>query len=41
MVRKEIVMHLLAYNLIRLLMGHAAARHGRDLRRLSFAGTLL
>jgi IS4 transposase len=39
-VRKEIVMHLLAYNLIRLLMWHAAADHGRDLHRLSFTGTL-
>jgi hypothetical protein len=39
-VRKEIVMHLLAYNLIRLLMWHAAAEHGRNLHRLSFAGTL-
>jgi hypothetical protein len=39
-VTKEIVMHLVAYNLIRLLMWHAAARHGRDLHRLSFTGTL-
>jgi hypothetical protein len=39
-VTKEIVMHLVAYNLIRLLMWHAAAEHGRDLHRLSFAGTL-
>ena len=39
-VHKEIAMHLLAYNLIRLLMWHAARRHGRDLHRLSFAGTL-
>jgi hypothetical protein len=37
---KEIVMHLLAYNLIRLLMWHAAREHGRDLHRLSFTGTL-
>jgi hypothetical protein len=39
-VTKEIVMHLLAYNLIRLLMWHAARQHGRDLHRLSFTGTL-
>ena len=40
MVRKEIYMHLLAYNLIRQLMVCAAARHGRDLHRLSFAGAV-
>ena len=39
-VRKEIAMHLLAYNLIRLLMWQAARRHGRALHRLSFTGTL-
>ena len=39
-VRKEIAMHLLAYNLIRLVMWHAAHAHGRDLHRLSFTGTL-
>jgi len=39
-VRKEILMHLLAYNLIRLLMWQAARAHGRDLHRLSFVGTL-
>jgi len=39
-VRKEIAVHLLVYNLIRLLMWHAAVQHGRDLHRLSFAGTL-
>ena len=39
-VRKEIYLHLLAYNLIRALMWQAAARHGRPLHRLSFAGTL-
>ena len=33
-------MHLLAYNLIRLLMWQSASEHGRDLHRLSFAGTL-
>lgn len=39
-VTKEIVMHLVAYNLIRLLMWQAAREHGRDLHRLSFTGTL-
>jgi hypothetical protein len=39
-VRKEIVMHFLAYNLIRALMWQAAAEHGRPLHRLSFAGTM-
>jgi hypothetical protein len=39
-VRKEIAMHLLAYNLIRGLMWQATARHGRPLQRLSFAGTV-
>ncbi len=39
-IRKEIAMHLLAYNLIRFLMWQAAQRHGRDLHRLSFTGTL-
>ena len=37
---KELAMHLLAYNLIRLLMWQAARQHGRDLHRLSFTGTL-
>jgi hypothetical protein len=39
-VRKEIYMHLMAYNLIRCLMWQAAARHGRPLRALSFAGAV-
>jgi hypothetical protein len=39
-VRKEIAMHMLAYNLIRLVMWRAARAHGRDLHRLSFTGTL-
>jgi hypothetical protein len=39
-VGKEIYLHLLAYNLIRTLMWQAAAMHGRDLHRLSFAGTV-
>lgn len=37
MVRKEIVMHQLTYNLIRLLMARAAGAHGVDPHRLSFA----
>lgn len=39
-VRKEIHMHLLAYNLIRCLMWQAAETHRRDLHRLSFAGSV-
>jgi hypothetical protein len=39
-VRKEIHMHLLAYNLIRCLMWQAAAQHGSNLHRLSFAATV-
>jgi Transposase DDE domain len=39
-VRKEILMHLLAYNLIRALMWQAAQKYGRSLHRLSFAGTM-
>jgi hypothetical protein len=39
-VRKEIYLHLLAYNLIRALMWQAAHAHGQPLHRLSFAGTL-
>jgi hypothetical protein len=39
-VRKEILLHLLAYNLIRALMWQAAQKHGRPLHRLSFAGTV-
>jgi hypothetical protein len=33
-------MHLVNYNLIRCLMWQAAARHGRALRGLSFAGAV-
>ncbi len=39
-VAKEILMHALVYNVIRLLMWQAARDHGRDLHRLSFTGTL-
>jgi hypothetical protein len=40
MVRKEIWMHLLAYNLLRKLMAQAAATVGVSPRDLSFKGTL-
>lgn len=40
MVRKEIWMHLLAYNLIRGVMAEAAEAHGETPRHLSFKGTL-
>jgi len=40
MVRKEIWMHLLAYNLLRKLMAQAAAEAGVSPRDLSFKGTL-
>jgi hypothetical protein len=38
MVRKEIWIHLLAYNLIRKTMAQAASEHGLKPRQLSFAG---
>jgi len=40
MVRKEIVMHALAYNLIRALMQDIAHRHQLSVQRLSFKGTV-
>ena len=40
MVRKEIWMHLLAYNLVRKLMAHAAMAAGLCPRDISFKGTL-
>lgn len=39
-VRKEIYMHLLAYNLIRVLMWQAAVTHRQSLHRLSFVGSV-
>ncbi|MBU0641407.1 MAG: transposase, partial [Planctomycetes bacterium] len=39
MVRKELAMHQIAHNLIRLLMWTAGERHAGDPQRLSFAGT--
>jgi Transposase DDE domain len=40
MLRKEIMMHVIAYNLIKLLMLKAAAEHGGSHRRISFKGVL-
>jgi hypothetical protein len=40
MVRKEIWMHLLAYNLIRTLMAQAAQQAGIQPRQVSFAGAV-
>ncbi|MBA2705835.1 MAG: IS4 family transposase [Blastocatellia bacterium] len=40
MIQKELLLHLIAYNLIRSLMQHAAIRHCVELRRVSFKGTL-
>jgi Transposase DDE domain len=40
MTQKELLLHLIAYNLIRSLMQHAAIAHCVELRRLSFKGTL-
>jgi hypothetical protein len=39
-VRQEIYMHFLAYNLIRALLWQAAQAHGQPPHRLSFAGTV-
>lgn len=40
MVRKEIVMHLIAYNCIRYLMVEAAEQAGEQVRRISFKGSV-
>jgi hypothetical protein len=40
MIEKELLLHLIAYNLVRSLMQHAAIGHCVELRRLSFKGTL-
>lgn len=40
MVRKEIWLHLLAYNLVRGVLAQAADRHQRQPRQLSFTGAL-
>lgn len=39
MIRRELHMHLIAYNLIRALMLQAALVHATDLNRISFKGT--
>ena len=40
MIEKELLMHVIAYNLVRSLMQHAAIRHCAALHTLSFKGTL-
>lgn len=40
MVEKELWMHVIAYNLIRALMGQAAKAHGQSPQSLSFKGTI-
>ena len=40
MVRKEIVMHLIAYNCIRYLMIEAAKQAGEQVRQISFKGSV-
>jgi len=40
MVRKEILMHLIAYNCIRCLMLEAAEKKGMKVRRISFKGSV-
>lgn len=39
MIEKELIMHVIAYNLVRATMLKAAAAHGRDITRISFKGT--
>jgi len=39
MIRRELHMHLIAYNLLRALMLEAALLHATDLHRISFKGT--
>jgi hypothetical protein len=40
MIERELLMHLVAYNLVRTLMQTSAASHGTEIGRLSFKGTL-
>lgn len=40
LIEKETIMHLIAYNLIRLLMQQAASTHAASLGRISFKGAL-
>jgi hypothetical protein len=40
MIHKELLMHMISYNVVRALMQEASIRHAVDLRRISFKGTL-
>jgi hypothetical protein len=40
MIHKELLMHMISYNIVRALMQEASIRHDVDLRRISFKGTL-
>ncbi len=40
MVQKELQLHLIAHNLVRLVMAESARAHDRSIERLSFKGTL-
>jgi hypothetical protein len=40
MIEKELLLHIIAYNLVRALMQRAAILHCLELRRVSFKGTL-
>jgi hypothetical protein len=40
MVRKEVLMHMIAYNVVRLLMLKAGKAHGVNHRRISFKGVI-
>ena len=40
LVRKEIWAHILAYNLIRTIMGQAASQHDMEPRLISFKGAI-
>ncbi len=40
MIRKELMMHMVAYNILRLLMLKSGHAHGCNARRLSFKGAL-
>jgi hypothetical protein len=39
-IERELLMHVVAYNLVRTLMQTSAASHGADINRLSFKGCL-
>jgi len=40
MIHKELLMHMISYNIVRALMQEASIRHQVDLSRISFKGTL-